>query len=855
MSESSKSVAEALKEFFESSSEPILFTGAGVSMLAGLPDWRGLLTQMAESVRAADPLTAQQMAELVAAGKLTKAADYYWLSDKVLEGDKQNTLKKILGAYDSAPLKPLASLPFAGILTTNFDRSIHDAIALAKGKSAIDYSLGNANFSSALWETKLHVARIHGCIETPKSMVLSEQQFNVLLDNDVYVELLTQTFSRKSVLFLGFSFYDPAIKYVFEQIDKRFGAATHGRHLAILPEDNSSELVQKANRLNIKVAKYDASNRHQALWDGIAEHWKSLTQAKPGARPAVAAEHPYTAAKQYLAACFARASVSSEHTPLREIVLEGVLSAALQKTHPKAMGLPDLHEVIRKSLGIKGAEVNQLVTSALKSLVNDKLVRKHKEDGVKGARFAWTGAQDGETTLGTAIETLKTSICNRAHVQEGWKPPKHVADAISLFLREIVHKRGWDLGAAFASGKPPDSVSFKSVLAECGEKLAAFDRERIERTLESLFQRPTEEEAALLGELGRISFAVELAFQAPRTTLLHKSTLPRRVYFDANLLMPAFVEGHPHHRTYGDTLARLKTASTDASNRLQLIACRGYLNEIISHKNAALVYVRAAGDDFESLAKSDALYHGPGNINVFIGAYVNSVENGRPAGFDKFLNVAAPYNTETELRRWLESKGLLVVESQKIGSYGALYGDLEKSNAAKLTNGKQPILVEHDALQLNLLNEDYKRGDRALFVTADRQLYEDVSKSKFGYLTEFMVSHVGLVQLVDLLIGFDKVDDRSVGELLWSNKVSEKAQRVRSYLTIEALNRYDAALAMNMHSVVEAQSDAIAKELDREGLDLESHDPTTRVKALKSLGALEAKFFAGMSEAIDRLEK
>lgn len=855
MSESSKAVAEALKEFFENSSEAILFTGAGVSMLAGLPDWKGLLGQMAESVRAADPITAQQMVEHIAAGKLTKAADYYWLSDKVLEGDKQNTLKKILGGYDSTPLKPLASLPFAGLLTTNFDRSIHDAIALAKGKAAIDYSLGNVNFSSALWETQLHVTRIHGCIETPKSMVLSGQQFNALLNDDAYIELLTQTFSRKSVLFLGFSFYDPAIKYVFEEIDRRFGPATHGRHLVILPEDNSSELVQKANRLNIKVVKYDTSNRHQALWDGIATYSKSLAKTAPVARSAIAGEHPYTAAKQYLAACFARASVSSEHTPLREIVLEGVLSAALQRAHPKSMGLPDLHEAIRKSLGIKGGEVNKLVTGALKSLTGDKLVRKHKEDGVKGDRFAWAEVQDGETSLGTAIETLKTSICNRAYVQEGWKPPKHVADIVSLFLREIVHKRGWDLGAAFASGKAPDNVSFKSVLAECGEKLAAFDRERIERTLESLFQRPTEEEAALLGELGRISFAVELAFQAPRTTLLHKSTLPRRVYFDANLLMPAFVEGHPHHRTYGDTLTRLKAASTHAGNKLQLIAYRGYLNEIISHKTGALAYLREAGDDFESLAKSDALYHGPGNINVFIGAYVNSVENGKPAGFESFLKRAAPYTTETELRRWLENKGLLVVESHKVGSYGALYGDLEKSNAAKLTNGKQPILVEHDALQMNLLNEDYKRGNRALFVTADRQLYEDICNSKFSHLSDFMVSHVGLMQLVDLLVGFGKVDDRSIGELLWSNKVSERAQRVRSYLTIEALSRYDAALAMNMHSVVEAQSEAIAKQLDREGSDLESHDPTTRVKAFKSLGTLEAKFFAGMSDAIDRLKK
>ena len=397
-------------------------------------------------------------------------------------------------------------------------------------------------------------------------------------------------------------------------------------------------------------------------------------------------------------------------------------------------------------------------------------------------------------------------------------------------------------------------MAFRPVLLEVGRQLSAFDRERVERTVESLFQRPTEQEGALLGELGRVSFAVELAFQAPRSTLLHKTTLPRRLYFDANLLLPIFVEGHPHHRTYSNTLRALKAASTGAGNSLQLVAYSGYVNEMISHKAAALAYAREAGDDFDALARSDAMYHGAGNINVYIGAYVNMVANGQASDFDSFIKRVAPYSNETELRRWIEKQGFIVVNSTKNAAYTKLYGLLERSNATRLEFGKQPILIEHDALQLALLDADCRKGERALFVTADRALYEDISSSDFGRLAEFMVSHVGIVQIVDLLVG-SKGDERALGELLWSNKVSEKAQRVRSYLTIEALTKYDAALAMDMHSVVEAQSEAIAKELERVGADLESHEPKTRVKAFRSLGSLEANFFAGMSEAIDKQRK
>ncbi|HDR8916100.1 TPA: hypothetical protein QDA83_004587 [Burkholderia multivorans] len=423
-----------------------------------------------------------------------------------------------------------------------------------------------------------------------------------------------------------------------------------------------------------------------------------------------------------------------------------------------------------------------------------------------------------------------------------------------MFLKEIVHRRGWDLGAAFAAGKAPDSLTFRPVLAEVSHRLTAFDRERIERTLESLFQHPTEREAELLGELGRISFALELAFRAPHTTLLHRATLPQKLYFDTNLLLPTFIDGHPHHRTYVALLQRLKQASARAGNKLQLLAYSGYLNEIISHKAAAIFYAKEAGDNFEALARSDALYHGPGNINVFVGAYVNSVENGHPRGFDAFLNRVAPYATETELRRWIEKQGFVVVASVKNGFYGKLYPLLEQRNVTRLSNGKQPILVEHDALQLSLLDADHQKGQRALFITADRQLYEDLAGSSFRYLTEFMVSHIGIVQFVDLLVGL-KSDDRTLGELLWSNKISEKAQRIRSYLTVEALSKYGAAMAMDLHAVVEAQSEDIAKQLERQGADLESHDPAQRVKALKSLGTLEANFFSDISQRMSRKKR
>ncbi|HWI84067.1 SIR2 family protein [Ramlibacter sp.] len=849
-------VADAIKRHFEETGlEVVLFAGAGVAMKANLPDWRGLLQGLAEHVRAAAPLEAQLMAESIAQGKLTKAADVWALVDGMPRGQRVNQLRVILEAYDARALKHLASLPFGCCLTTNFDRALLDAFCVGRGTAPRDYKLGDASFTQAVWEKHFHVSRIHGCVEDPERIVLSDRQFDELLQTPAYVELLTRAFTDRAVLFLGFSFYDPAIRHVLNLIDKRHGAATPGRHLAIVPK-GGNEFLQKAARLNIGVLEYEVENKHAALWDGIESVAKSIKKKVFSAPPPQVRTGPLTATKHYLAACYARAQVATEDTPLSEVVLEGIISGMLQQVSPKTLGAHEVEEGIRRSVGLRGTEIEVAINRSLRSLIEARLVRRQRPPSeAKGYRYAWVGQVPPESTLSFAIGKLTDAILERAYVQEGWRPQdKAVADITNDFLENLVLHRGWDLGASFASNRPPEGVDIQRLLMElCGTRLSALDRERLGRTLDSLLMRPTPAEAELLAELGRVSFALELAFQAPQSTLFHQSTLPRRVYFDANVLMPAITDGHPNQRLYMHAISRLQEAAAKAGNPCQLVVFSGYVNEIVSHRRAALDAANRAGVDFAAIARSDAVFHGPAKVNVFSGAYAMSLEQGGETDFDQFLERAAPYETEAELRRLLTKRGFIVVESLKDTIYADLNGLLEQANASKLANGKETILIEHDALQLRLLEIDREKGHRSVFVTSDRGLYDDLAPRAYTHLREMMISHIGLMQLIDLLVGL-KADKRQVGALIWSSSVSEKAQRVRSYLVAEALKEYDAALAMGMQKVVEAHADRIAREIDRQGIDLDAHDPRKRANAFKVLGSLESDFFAGMKEAMEKIE-
>jgi hypothetical protein len=278
------------------------------------------------------------------------------------------------------------------------------------------------------------------------------------------------------------------------------------------------------------------------------------------------------------------------------------------------------------------------------------------------------------------------------------------------------------------------------------------------------------------------------------------------------------------------------------------------LNEIVSHRRNAVEYSAQAGEDFPMVARIDAIYHGVPNVNVYVGAYANWVENHGSIAFKDFLSRVAPYTTELQLRRWLTAQGFDIVDAIKGARFPAFYSRLETAYAAQLAYGKGPILIEHDAIQLSMLDAELTKGDKALFVTADRQLQGAISEGKDRGVADTLISHVGLIQFVELLLG-GIADGAGLAELLWSARISDRSQAVRSYFTTRGLEQYDEGLAMAMPSVIEKFAEAAAAELDRIGANPDAEDPKKRAEAFRTLGSLEKNYLAGMHDAVAKFRK
>ena len=845
-------------EFFNTNSDVTLFAGAGLSARAGVPPWGKLLTDLAQWLNGRDVLVAQKMFELVKKYDYLKAAEFFFMADGVTDKERYTQLLTLLEPKDALAIEPVFKLPFTCAITTNFDRLLFDGFASVRKVAPKDYKRGDVSFKNATFAEPPFVCRVHGGIEDPAAIVLTQKKFDELEKDEHYKDFLTQAFKNRRMLMMGFSFADPAILAILRAINKNYGPLAVGNHLAIMPSDADEDTKSLLNRLNIETLYYDrpATDRaHDALWNLIDEV-ADIFSSKVDEKAAVIAPpilQPFDAAKQYLAACYARADLGAGIQPLREVIVEGMVSSIVQRAHPKSIPFKDIVSKIHVDTNLGLDESKQLVTAALGAMVDAKLCLWHRRAGEQ--KVTWQGSLDGANKLEQDIAKLVDSALNRAFVEEGYRATSDVKSGLQKFFAQLVLQRGWDLGAAFAAGKVPKALNIDQLMFSVCRTQSTTDIQRMIRVCERLIHNPTSADAEILGTLGRASFGLELAMQAPRSSLLLASTLPSRIYLDANVIMPAFVEGHTYHKIYSQTIAALSKVA-DGFNATRVFAIYEYLNEVVSHRRLAVQQFEDNKEHFRSDVIREAIFSGSTNMNVFVGAYANLIHSGLDLEFDAYLQNYAPYTNEDELGAWLTERNVYVVKKNvkvMAGLQAEASLQLQKSYANMIKTDKDARLIEHDARQLSLLASDVDDGHRSVLVTADRRLREAVATSTQKRLAEHMISHVGLTQLVDLLIG-SPADARSLSHLIWDSPISERSNEVRQYFIGMALQRYDEAIALEMPSLVDKFVDQVMLTAKRKGLDAENRINGQQESWFKVAGSFEAQFFEAIKEQIEKRE-
>lgn len=198
----------------------IPFIGSGFSKPLGLPDWHALVGEMAEKVGYESELfflhgNYQQLLEY-----LKSFHPYEW-NDFIYSMNQTFTAQDVANnRRSSLTHQALAELDLRTIYTTNYDP--HIELCLEDNNKKVALLAGLADFVRPLArDIDCDVIKFHGTLQDEKSIILTESQYfdRMALEEPVDQRLRSDLLSN-SFLFIGYSFSDPNIRYIWYKIHK-----------------------------------------------------------------------------------------------------------------------------------------------------------------------------------------------------------------------------------------------------------------------------------------------------------------------------------------------------------------------------------------------------------------------------------------------------------------------------------------------------------------------------------------------------------------------------------------------------------------------------------------------------------
>ncbi|QJB57471.1 SIR2 family protein [Pseudodesulfovibrio sp. zrk46] len=212
----------------------VLFVGAGLSRLAGLPSWPGLASKVLNELRDAKLINYSELSQLEG---LSDSKKKLTIASLIAEtnGHSIDYNKHLQARSGESEVYEHVNRFGCPCVTTNYDELLSpiiydgdDSKTPARNKRVYH----TEDFHSFHQNDPGTVVHLHGSIADPKSMVITTRDYLEHYDNPFVQEFLGRLFQRKTVLFVGYGLEEAEI---LEHILRRGGARTgaEGRRFLI----------------------------------------------------------------------------------------------------------------------------------------------------------------------------------------------------------------------------------------------------------------------------------------------------------------------------------------------------------------------------------------------------------------------------------------------------------------------------------------------------------------------------------------------------------------------------------------------------------------------------------------------
>ncbi len=251
-----------------------LYVGSGLSIKAGLPSWATLMTELIEEVKKLPYDMTAQISDYEIMKKdpnkfLSLAQDL-----KSALGDKMYNeyLEKRFGNDSLSPTedhKTITNIPFAFIITTNYDQLIEKAFAFNKHHyPAVLTHISSRDIAYKLWNNQFFILKAHGDVVIRKDeIIMTERDYReILFKSQGFQTVLQVMFSTKSIVFVGTSFTDPDFILLMRYLHTAYdgGGPTH---YILINENEVLDVEAKRNMedFNLHSIKYNPENDREQV--------------------------------------------------------------------------------------------------------------------------------------------------------------------------------------------------------------------------------------------------------------------------------------------------------------------------------------------------------------------------------------------------------------------------------------------------------------------------------------------------------------------------------------------------------------------------------------------------------------
>lgn len=259
----------------------MLFAGAGVSRgrvkkregttKQHLPTWDRLLAELLRHAAAYGRIPKDEAASLRIAIKEQKHEFVgEMIRRRMGEADYEQALESIFRDPKLEPTKRhdlIVALPFAGIITTNYDKLLESSYARHRSLPPTYTFEDAADAAAALSHGRFFVLKAHGDIDRKKSIVLTQRDYrDVTHRQPGYRAVLNAIFITKTVLFVGCSMTDPDINLILETVTESL-LGKGPPHYALVPEREAKAAYAEFWRdfYGIRLLQYDATKDHPEI--------------------------------------------------------------------------------------------------------------------------------------------------------------------------------------------------------------------------------------------------------------------------------------------------------------------------------------------------------------------------------------------------------------------------------------------------------------------------------------------------------------------------------------------------------------------------------------------------------------